>query len=49
LDVDGSRGIIDSDTENPKDHLVEKVTFVADPPIPIMSYRLRYYKSGNGK
>ena len=40
---------MDSDSDNPKDHLVEQVPFVADPPIPVMTYRIRYYKPGAGK
>jgi hypothetical protein len=47
--AENGRGMIDGDTTNPKPHAVEKVPFVPDPPIPVMSYRIRYYQAANGK
>jgi hypothetical protein len=48
-DVQGARGIIDADSNNPKPHLVEKTTFSPDPPIPVMSYTIRYYNPRSKK
>jgi hypothetical protein len=42
-DASGSRGMVDSDPDNPKPHLVEKVEFKPNPPGPVMSYPIRYY------
>lgn len=44
-----SKGIVDSDSDNPKDHDVEKVIFKADPPIAVMLYQIRYYDAKRGK
>lgn len=47
--ADNARGLIGS-AENAKANVVEKLPFVPDPPIPVMSYRIRYYQpAGNGK
>ena len=39
----GSRGMVDSDRDNPKPHPVKEVTFKPNPPGPVMSYPIRYY------
>jgi len=44
--ADAGRGMIDSDTNNPKPHEVRKEDFTSDPGIPVMSYQIRYYQPG---
>jgi len=43
-----ARGLIGPAADS-KASPVEKIAFVPDPPIPVMSYRIRYYQAGNGK
>lgn len=47
--LEGARGLVDADTNNPQPHPVEKVTFEPDPKIPVMTYTIRYYKPGGNK
>lgn len=44
--ADSGRGMIDSDSNNPKPHEVKKEDFTSDPGIPVMSYQIRYYQPG---
>jgi hypothetical protein len=44
--ADAGRGMIDSDSNNPKAHEVKKEDFTSDPGIPVMSYQIRYYQPG---
>lgn len=47
--VEGARGLVDADTNNPQPHPVEKVSFEPEPTIPVMTYTIRYYKPAGKK
>ena len=47
-DTGSGRGLIGAADET-KSNAVQRVKFVPDPPIPVMSYRIRYYQAGNSK
>jgi hypothetical protein len=42
--AENGRGMLDGDPKNPTPHVVQQVDFSADPGIPVMSYRIRYYQ-----